>query len=366
MGSFARRALPLLAGACAVSIGCVLPEFEKVDADMRTDGGGPNVREDGGGELPSACGLSDRLPAACDMCIRENCCDRAEACGEGTACGEDLLEPITPLADFSKDFDPLLGCMQRFCNEACEVNWGCVDDYEWPAAEGRVDVPVTGVDFTSTQDNPIPIEGVTVRACEGIDPRCSSGKRAEAVTDATGQATLEDLSAGFTGFYTFSGGMSEFGAYLPLTVRWSEPVHRAAGFLQFALNDVAVAGLAMITQVEDDFDPERGHLIVRIQGCLPLRYLNPIEPPKAEAEHVKLSFEPAEGATRVFYTAPNGGVALSLEETTTDGVGGAFNVQPSNVTVTAVDTVSGEVVATGNVQVNAGSIGFMYLLPRAK
>lgn len=366
MGAFTRHALALLASACAVQMGCVLPAFEKIDADMREDSGGPSA-PDGGGDLPNACGLSDRLPAACDMCIRENCCDRAEACGEGTACGEDLLEPITPLADFSKDFDPLLGCMQRFCNEECEVNWGCVDDYEWPAAEGRADVPVTVLDFTSTRDNPIPIEGVTVRACEGIDPRCTSGKRAEAVTDATGQATLEDLSAGFNGFYTFEGGESEFGSYVPLTVRWSEPVHRAgSGFVQFALSGAAVDGLAMVTQVGNNFDPERGHLIVRIQGCLPLRYLNPIEPPKAEAEHVKISFEPSEGATQVFYTAANGGVVVTLEETSTDGVGGAFNVQPSNVEVTALDTVSGEVVASGNVQVNAGSIGFMYLMPRSR
>jgi len=175
------RTTDRLRAGCAILCllgGCVLPDFEAGKL----------------GELvPSGpvCGLSNRLPQSCDACIRSQCCGLAQACGEGTACGDDLLEPITPVADYSTDFDELLGCMQNHCATECKVHWGCVDQYSWPEAEGPVDQKVGVVDFASSN----PVAGATVRACEASDPtlNCRSGTIARAVTDDAGQARLRNL-----------------------------------------------------------------------------------------------------------------------------------------------------------------------------
>jgi hypothetical protein len=359
-------ALPLLLAAC------VLPEFDKISAAPEDGGGPPDARKEPGLSKEGACGLSNQLPTACDACIREKCCAEAMACGEGTACGEDLLEPITPLADFSEDFDPLLACMQKSCDAACEVNWGCVDNYSWPAAKAPVDIELKVIDFAGEDDNPRDaIAGVKVQACDAVDPSCTSGLKAEGVTDDAGMVTLSGLAPNFSGFYTFSGGSTRYNSdYVPGVVQWNEPIHRAGGFTQYQVTETAVGALAVFAGVhektDDPFDPGLGFLIVRIQGCLPMRYLNRTERPISEVDNVRLSFSPSDGATRIFYTSTSGSVAVSLDKTTTDGVGGAFNITPASVTVTAVDTLTDREVASGNVQVNAGGIGFMFLLPRAR
>jgi hypothetical protein len=337
----------------------VLPAFDKVGTDPNSASPVDRSKD------PNACGLSYKLPVACDECVRSECCDRAKECGEGTACGEDLLEPITPVADFSVEFDSMLGCMQRRCNAACNVDWGCVGDYEWPEAEGSIDLAIDVVDFAGAED--FPIGDVTVSACDAVDPGCRTGRRAQGVTGDDGKVVLPDLSAAFDGFYTFEGGETDGGdPYVSSSVQWNQPVHRIGGFTQYQLSQVALKSLALLTKVhrsaDDEFDPDRGHLIVRVQGCLPMRYLNRPDSPQAEAENARLSFEPSEGATRFFYTEESGAVSTTLEMTTSDGVGGAFNVQPTTVSVTAVDTVSGKEMASGDVLVNAGSIAYMYLV----
>jgi hypothetical protein len=120
------RAVPWL--CCCGLLGCVLPSFEKIEIGEAQLWG-------------ETCGLSERLPQPCDVCIRDRCCDLAVACGEGTDCGADLLEPITPVAEFSAEFEPLLGCLQAECARECQVHWGCVGDYGWPA-EAPIDPQV--------------------------------------------------------------------------------------------------------------------------------------------------------------------------------------------------------------------------------
>jgi hypothetical protein len=351
--------------------GCVLPGYEKIEGDTNaslrdSDGGRDAGRSepDAGPMLAGeACGLSDRLAPTCDACIRAHCCALAEACGEGTACGEDLLEPITPAADFSTDFDALLGCMQRRCDDACQVNWGCLGDYDWPEAEGGVDLEVQVVDFAQVLDGPL--EDVTVQACRAIDPACQSGLVAEAVTNAEGKAVLPNLPPDFNGFYSFSGA-----GYVHSTTQWNEPVHRLGSFRQYQLTPAVINALAVITGVhqttDEPFDPGVGHLIFRIQNCLPQRFHDNPQPPIAEAENIAISFAPNDGATQVFYTEPSGGVSVTLEATTLDGVGGAFNLLPRNVTVTAVDTVTQREVARGTIRIPQGGIGFMFLLPPSR
>jgi hypothetical protein len=342
----------------------VLPSFEKV-----RDGGGSGSDVDSGsgqpdaGRRPGGCGPSAELPRSCDDCIREHCCDLAEACGEDAACAEDMLEPITPAADFGAAFDPLLACMQRECDRECEVSWGCTGEYEWPTSESELDFQVKVIDFAAVPD--APLEGVRVQACQGIDPACESGQVDEAVTDAEGLVRLQ-VQPNFDGFFAFEGA-----DYLPSTVQWSEPIFRKTDFTHYALSPSALTALALITGVhqsaEEMFDPEVGHLIFRVQGCLPMRYLNnPMAPPQAEVADVHIRFEPDDGATQVFYTDENSSVSLTLEATSKDGVGGAFNVPARNVTVHAVDALDDREVARGSVRIRPGALGYVYLVARSR
>jgi hypothetical protein len=357
-----RLALITLASV-ATLLGCALPGFEKVDSVEPEPNPGQMDSGMGMRARGPGCGRSAELPVACDDCIREHCCDLAEACGEGTECGDDLLEPITPVADFSTDFDPLLGCMQRRCDAECEVNWGCVDNYEWPAASEPVDLEVRVVDYADEEEGAL--ADVTVMACDAVDPTCDSGRRAEGITGSDGKVLLSNLPGAFDGFYSFSGA-----DYMDATVQWSEPIHRVTGFTQYQLRPSDVKALALITGVHDSaddmFEPGRGHLIFRIQGCLPMRYLSTGEFPQAETAGVHISFAPNDGATQVFYTEETGGVSVNLDATTIDALGGAFNVAPRNLTVTAVDVATDREVARGVVNVRVGAIGYMYLVARSQ
>jgi hypothetical protein len=335
--------------------GCVLPSYDEHGANKTGADDAKSMLQG------AACGLSNKLPTTCDACIRKHCCDLAKDCGSGTECGKDLLEPITPVAEFSTEFDPLLACMQDHCDEACEVSWGCVDDYKWPVPKQDLDVVVTVVDFAAVPDKPL--ADVDVQACEAVDAACQSGKVTSAKTGKDGKVELK-LPHEFDGFFSFSGA-----GYTDSTVQWTEPAYRVSGFKQLQLQPEALAELAVIVhehkKVDEPFDPDAGHLIFRAQNCLPMRYLEAQDSPRGQAAGVEVMFEPNDGASQIFYTQPNGGVSITLEATTSDGVGGAFDVPATNVDVHAVDAHSGKEVAGGSVRVRAGAIGYAYLVPRA-
>jgi len=365
------RAAAKLSFACALALsGCILPSYHQnppIDAGSskkKTDAGVEAGAADAASARPKgpACGLSDKLAPACDACVRENCCDLATACAEGTACGADLLKPITPVADFSTDFDPLLGCMQGKCEQECKVNWGCVDAYHWPTPSDSLNVGITVIDFAAVPDKPLP--DVKVQACNAIDPACGSGLIAEATTGKDGKVELAVNSA-FNGFFDFSGG-----GYVDSTVQWSEPIYRLGAFKHYQLTSDALAALAVIVglhqSTSDAFKSDAGFLIFRVQGCLPLRYLAQPDLPRAEVGDVKVSFEPNDGASQIFYTEPSGAVSTTRDSTTSDAVGGSFVVPARNLTVHAMDTHSGKEVASGSVRVRPGAIGFMYLVPRSQ
>ena len=350
----------LIVAAILCAPACVLPTYEKVDSVEQ--GTTFDAVERSALGAAGACGLSHMLETECDACIRANCCELAEECGDGTACGEDLLEPISPVADYSTDFDPLLGCMQRDCEQACQVNWGCVGEYSWPTPEEPYSFDVRVVDFAAEPDEPLP--DVEVRACEGVDPTCESGQVDRAITDGDGVVNLV-VPGGFEGFFAFSGG-----GYMDTTVQWTEPVQRLDNWIHYELQEEDVAGLALITGVhsdpEQEFDPEAGHLIFRAQNCLPARYLSTDELPQAEVSGVRVEFEPNDGASQVFYTTATGGVSVTLEATSTDGVGGAFGGPARNVSVSFIDDATEREVAEGLVQVRPGAIGFVYMVPRSQ
>lgn len=348
------RAL-LLGWLVLCSAACVLPDYERVAAE----GGGAGSPA----ELPGkACGLSDQLPRSCDACIREECCDAARDCPAGSDCGKDLLKPITPVAEVSAGFEPLLGCLQSKCNAACKVDWGCVGDYTWPVPEDDYEFDVSVVDFAAEPEMPLP--DVTVAACQSVDPACESGRVSEAVTGAEGRVSLT-VPPTFDGFFSFSGG-----DHAPSTAQWTEPVYRISDFTQYQLSQGALLALASAAGIhstpQQQFDANVGHMIFRVQNCVPQRFLHNLQPPRAEASDVQVSFGEQPGASRIFYVDKSGNLSLELDATSTQGVGGVFSLPARNLSVTAVDAVSGDEIADGTVVVRPGAIGFIYLLPKSR
>jgi hypothetical protein len=331
---------------------CVLPHFDKVESDAT---GKPDASS------AQVCGRSDELAPKCDRCIQMHCCSEAEACTKGTDCGDDMVAPITPASRFSDDFVPLLGCMQEQCDDECGVSWGCTDDYAIESAVDAFQVPVQIVDFAAVPPKPLP--DVTTDACRSLDPACDSGRIARSVSDDSGQVELS-LPANFDGFFQFSGG-----GYASATAQWSEPVYRNAGFPQSLLTDMDIQNFALATGVHadatDTFDPALGHIIFRVQNCLPITYIRRTAAPHAEAANVQIMIEDAKGSSPVFYVDRLGSVAPELEATSATGLGGAFNFPGRNRTVTAFDAKTGRQLANVTAVVRPKAIAFVYLVPNS-
>jgi hypothetical protein len=169
---------------------------------------------------------------------------------------------------------------------------------------------------------------------------------------------------GFNGYFQLSGGSP-----VPATVQWSQPAYDVVdSFSHQALAPSAVAGLALKagvhSRLEEPFEPNTGHLIARMQNCLPLRYLDSQDPSRAgRARDVTFRFTPDTGATRMFYVNDMATLDTALDRTTWRGYAGAFEVPPTNVTVTATHAVTGKPLASGTLTIRDGTIGFMYLVP---
>lgn len=333
--------------------GCLLPSFELAAGDAGPADG------NGNGDVP-ACGASAELPDACAACVAEHCCDEAEACGTGTACAADLATPIEPGAVFTEAFEPLLGCMQDRCDDACQVNWGCVDNHSLPMPEGQLQLPVVAKDFISEPRMPLP--DTEIRACRSIDPACELGEIDSARSDAEGGVVL-DVPDGFDGYFHLSHP-----DYLPTLAYWNRPFSDEASWNQYMLTPSVLGGLAALVGVlgsGESLDPERGHLVFRVHTCLPAKYLDVIDP-RTEAEDIEISVAPAEDASQVFYTDVNGSPSTTLTATSSDAIGGVLNLPPRNVTVTAKLAGTDTVVSRASVTIRAGHLTFVYLSPTPK
>jgi hypothetical protein len=133
------------------------------------------------------------------------------------------------------------------------------------------------------------------------------------------------------------------------------------------MSAVDLAAFAVTTGVHQSFDesfePGRGHMIVRVQNCLPVSYVD--TPLRATAPNVRIEFPQTEGASRFFYTEDSGEVSVSREYTSEFGFGGAFNFPPYNIAVRAIDVDTEHEVASGRAQIVPGGVAFLYLLPRS-
>lgn len=338
---------------------CLLPSFEKVDDADASTGESPTPPPSRPGK---ACGLSAELPLDCDTCIRAHCCEEAKGCDEGTDCGKDLTSlPLSPVSDTSEDFEPMLACLQKECDTECDISWGCVGEYEWPTpGENDYAFTVRDIDFAAEPVEPLP--SVEVKACQAVDPSCTTGLVDTDTTDDNGLALLS-VPPRFDGYFLFSGNSS----YLPTTARWSEPLHRVSGFTHYALSRPAVNALGLITGElgsGEKFPDDAGFLIFRAQNCLPIKYIAAPGYPTGDAAGVVIELEP-DGGSRVYYTDESFVPVRSLMATTV-GLGGAFELPTQVITVQGYRADTMAPIMNGRVRVDPGAIGFMYLLPRSR
>jgi hypothetical protein len=354
-----RRAWLLLSVYAAIS--CALPDFDKVEQASPK----PARTPDSG--MPAEmlkCPVDLPLGRDCRKCIAENCCEQAAACA-GDACGENISLPITPLTQVTPEFDALAGCMLEHCDteDTCDVRWGCVDNYSWPALKRDHTFSMRVFNYADPREVGLP--NVKVRLCESSDPLCTDdgGYVTTGTTDSSGSVDFT-VPKGFNGYFQLSGG-----APVPATVQWSQPAYDVIdSFSHQALAPNAVAGLAVTVglhkKLDEPFEPNTGHLIARMQNCLPLRYLDVEDPARAgRARDVVFRFTPDSGATRIYYINDMATLDSALDRTSWRGYAGAFQVPATNVTVTATHAVTGKPLASGTLTIRDGTIGFMYLVP---
>lgn len=362
-GGWARglQALCSVAIVCfaAAADGCTLPDFKKIEGSED-----PAENKDSGPADAPGCSMDIDFQGACRACIAEHCCTEASACNDG-ACGTDLTMPINPLSKVTSRFDGLASCMLEHCNseDTCDTSWGCVDNYKWPPLRETHKFEMRVFNYADANEKGIP--GIDVRFCETSDPGCAegSGLIATGRTDSMGSADFTS-QRGYTGYFELEGGDTT-----DAVIQWSQPVYNVVDmFTHQALQPSAVTFLAIASKFHDSadqkFKPGTGFLIARAQNCLPLRYMegpNPI----ARARDVELEFTPSTGASRVFYVNDMASLDLALEQTSTRGYAGAFEVLVGNVTVTARHAVSKKALAVGTLAIREAAIGFMYLVPEA-
>lgn len=348
-----------LAWLLLAAVSCTLPDYEKVESE-------PDASEDrDGGMSPKgpSCPMEIELPRGCRSCLATHCCEAAQACADG-ACGDEVGLPITPTMNVTAGFDALARCMLDHCDteDTCDVSWGCIGNYKWPTLREQHSFSMRVFNYADPFETGLP--NVKVKLCESSDPRCEEGVGfvTNAMTDSGGYADFT-VPKGFSGYFQHEAG----GPY-PGTVQWSQPIYTLVdSFNHQALSQRAVDTLAIIVGLHDQgdqpFRPGTGHLITRMQNCLPMRYLE-MEGLDSRAQDVEFNFTPQAGATQMYYVDSMAMIDIALDRTSSRGYAGAFEVQATNVTVTAKHAVTGETLASGVVPLREGTIGYMYLVPR--
>jgi hypothetical protein len=322
------------------------------------------------GKCETACGLecggianlrsTPDAAAGCQDCYLSSTttCSQAEACGSSEACDEsercvfefsgfDTLQACNGTADGGAG---LAGAFDTAFNTACETPcavgnyWACAGRVSWsPPKAAMTTFGFTVKDFTTG----LPVSGVDVAVCGGIDVNCSK-PYASQQTNTTGQVQLT--------FQNVLGSNSSFGlnGYLqisspsiaPYIYYWGFPLSEmqlnlytevfTASELQQALSNVKV------TQ-----DVTRGYVTAIVFDCL----VN-----AAPGVVVKLSS--ADALTQEFSST---GVA----ETATDTVGQAIftNVPVGPMTLTASPPGLGKPSSTVTANVRVGTITQVLMVP---
>lgn len=346
---------------CVVWVsGCVLPDYEVGNA---TEQGATKENKDAGTTTAKDEKPISMLPGAdeaCASCLTDNCQTERDDCGADCAA---LKWPVSPAWKVTDQADSFVRCLAMQCEDSCKVSWGCNDNYVLPLPRDNafpITIRVTGA-LSGNE-----IAGVSVSACQGLDPSCSDdlGLVSSGVTDATGRALLT-LSSGFDGYFLLDvqQEQADGSKYVPMTVKWSEQLYRVESELTASLFEAPL--ISALANGVEKIMPGTGNFIFKSQNCLPERYVGKAGA-NASAAGVKVSYTALGKGSRVYYVT--GGFAIDPDATDTStagaGFGGVFNVTPGPVSVTGVHDGVG--VSTGGFPMRADTLGAVFMLPKAK
>jgi hypothetical protein len=347
-----------LIGCLIAANGCVLRDYRKVGSDQNQQesagSGTAALNLDGGPMAPD--GTLPGASAECNTCIAQSCAEQLSECGTDCA---DLSIPISPATAAPGNTAPFLACLQQQCESTCHVTWGCVKKYRWPAAPAPYTIDLRVNDLIQADHR---LTSAHASACLSSDPGCTagSGRIAEGMTDAVGHVLLT-VPRDFVGYFL----VKSTDDYMPTLGLWSQPAYlvdnaRTQPMISWAVADYLGSSTGTVV------DRQASHLIFQVLNCLPLRFSgNAVV--NSQAEDVQITYTyPAENSSQVFYTITGSVIDRSRDRTSASGssYGGVINLRTQTTTITA--HYEGMEVSRAAVQMQAGTVAFVYMLPDAR
>lgn len=345
---------------CALlAMACVLPDYEVVSSKSRPK---PDAGSDSGPTGATSSELSKIFPEApseCESCAKDNCEIERLSCGSDC---DSFRWPISPAWRVDDRADEYVRCLAQKCDSQCDVLWGCAKNYSISEAEGS-SVTIRVTDAVSQGQE---IEGIRVKACQDLDPACQIdiGQSSTNVTNAGGRAVLA-LPRSFDGYFLLEQNdpPAEGAAYVPMTVVWSQPLYKIEPVLTVSMFKVGV--IPALANNNEKILPGKGHMVFKAQNCLPQRYVDNPDA-NASAEGVIANYAPMGEGSKVYYTRNGLKISPTATDTSYDGggFGGAFNLSPGQVSVTAVH--HDVEVSNAVYSVRTDTLGIVFMLPKTQ
>jgi hypothetical protein len=310
---------------------------------------------------------------ACEACSAIACKAERDACLEDDACTAQLIcmgecdDPgcreecrgTVALSEFSPFYDDLFGCTYRECPDACQEreNWGCLDDFRWPQTEERsLDAYVRFATGRYGIGNSVGIRdvmaGATAWSCSADIESCGSNSLQDPVlVDEKNGAHLKLYSATIQGYFdgSFQIEGPENGPR-PLRLRLhSWPLAYGGTFEADSIS-------AYVNQTAGLVPSSNAATVWAVQHDCTLRGSNRIsfqivERQDAEVRHVQ-------GSQLLASASEGDGVAVF--------VGVPMDQETEVVTVRAFRAGEPDPIAQRSVQIRAGWVSNVLLLPRSK
>ncbi len=199
------------------------------------------------------------------------------------------------------------------------------------------------------------LPGITVRACDLLDPGCDTPS-VTVVTDSDGRAAFS-LPETFGGFFRMEGMLSGQPAIPVSLYTGALTMNEATGSLP--AYELSQEGLQILTgslvQTPLALGPDAGagHLLVNIYDC-----------EDHQGSGVSFSYSSLGSGAQPFYFS-EGLPSTTGTETDGYGLGGAINVPLGAQTITAKVASSGAVVGTTTVVIRPGEITWAWIRGRA-
>ncbi len=242
-------------------------------------------------------------------------------------------------------------CVASLCEEAHKAIEAGVEDKTWSCldappvastATGPFHVTMHLTDIVSA----MPISGVTANLCRKLDVACTDPQGPSVVSDATGLVAF-DVPAAFTGYVSLQEGA----AIMPGLYFFNPAVNSDLDVPSVQLASPGIAS-ALIKGLGAKQDANDGIMLLSVVDCT-----------GTNAADVTMSFtQSADASASVSFYSVGGLPNATVTMTDTSGYGGAVNVAPGNVAVTAKRS-DGRTIGTYSLFVNPGTITYSKLVP---